>query len=77
MWRAGIDRSIREICEHVLKAQNWKMCGIQDGVAECRKRRAGQAVRGHLSGQAEGAVLLALAGEILTRRGSAFSATNW
>jgi len=37
---AGNDRSIREICEHVLKAQNWKMSGIENGVTEYRKKQA-------------------------------------
>jgi hypothetical protein len=34
---AGNDRSVREICEHVLHAQKWIMSGIQNGISEYRK----------------------------------------
>jgi hypothetical protein len=37
---AGNERSIREVCEHVLKVQRWIMSGIEDGLSEYRKNEA-------------------------------------
>jgi hypothetical protein len=36
---AGNDRSIREICEHVLHVQKWIMSGIENGIEEYRKNK--------------------------------------
>jgi len=36
---AGNERSIREICEHVLEAQDWKMQGIESGLSAFRGRK--------------------------------------
>ena len=33
---AGNERSVREVCEHVLQVQNWLMSGIENGVRSCR-----------------------------------------
>lgn len=37
---AGNERSIREICEHVLKVQDWKMGGIENGLAAFRGQKS-------------------------------------
>lgn len=36
---AGNERSIREICEHVLGAQRWIMSGVEDGISAYRKTK--------------------------------------
>lgn len=36
---AGNDRSIREVCEHVLHVQKWIMSGIENGILEYRKNK--------------------------------------
>ena len=37
---AGNERSVREICEHVLQAQDWKMRSIENGLSAFRKRKS-------------------------------------
>lgn len=36
---AGNERSIREVCEHVLKVQRWIMSGAEDGLSAYRKTK--------------------------------------
>ncbi len=34
---AGNDRSVREVCEHVLHAQGWIMGGVERGLSSARE----------------------------------------
>jgi hypothetical protein len=36
---AGNERSIREVCEHVLSVQKWIMFGVEDGISAYRKTK--------------------------------------
>ena len=35
---AGNTRRVKDVCEHVLRAQDWQMTGIRDGITAFRKR---------------------------------------
>ncbi|MBM3239669.1 hypothetical protein FJZ31_25560 [Candidatus Poribacteria bacterium] len=35
---AGNERSIREVCEHVLRVQKWIMSGVEDGISAYRNQ---------------------------------------